>query len=110
MSGMCNYAEAPIEPGECSSQRPSDLSGDFAMGESSFASANSRIQPSAAKFRHLGQGAIKPSWWDAFHANRIRRSFIRHQSMYRTEARFHLAFVHLAWLIAPKPFQGRPIP
>jgi hypothetical protein len=71
--------------------------------------------------------AVKPTWWDAFHANRMKRSFIRHRSMYRIKARVHVAFVHvaaileagegaliflpfylLAWLIAPRPFPRPP--
>jgi len=74
----------------------------------------------------MSEASIKPSWWDAFHANRMRRTFIRHRSMYRIKARVHVALTHaaavlqagegaliflpfyvLAWFIAPKP---KPFP
>ena len=70
----------------------------------------------------MNELAIKPSWWDAFHANRMKRSFIRHRLVYRIKARVHvvfrvvagvlesgeaalilLPFFVLAWLIAGRP-------
>jgi hypothetical protein len=36
-----------------------------------------------------------PRWWEAFHAGRMRRSFIRHRAMYRIKARVHVAFTSL---------------
>ena len=81
-----------------------------------------RLQAAWRRIDRLGEGAVKPTWWDAFHANRMQRSFIRHRSMYRIKARIHVActdlaavleagealpimlpFLVLAWLIAPKP-------
>src|SRR5262245_23690800 len=43
----------------------------------------------------MGEGAIKPRWWEALHAGRMRRSLIRHRAMYRIKARVHVAFTHL---------------
>jgi hypothetical protein len=77
------------------------------------------------QFDRLNELAVKPSWWDAFHANRMKRSFIRHRSLYRIKARAHalshfaaaagweggpvfLPFYALAWLIAPRPFPRPP--
>jgi hypothetical protein len=47
----------------------------------------------------MGEAAVKPSWWDAFHANRMRRSFIHHRSMYRLKARLWVAWNHAAALL-----------
>jgi hypothetical protein len=70
----------------------------------------------------MNELAVKPSWWDAFHANRMKRGFIRHRLVYRIKARVHvvfrlaagvlesgeaalilLPFSVLAWLIAGRP-------
>src|SRR5262245_49281630 len=84
-----------------------------------------RLEAAWRKIDLLGEAAVKPTWWDAFHANRMKRSFIRHRLMYRIKARLHVAWTHaaaifeggggegaliflpfyvLAWLIAPRPF------
>jgi hypothetical protein len=86
-----------------------------------------RLDAAWRKIDHVGEAAVKPRWWDAFHANRMRRSFIRHRVMYRIKARVHVALTHtaaileasdgnpvamliflpfwvVAWLIAPRPF------
>jgi len=75
----------------------------------------------------MNELAVKPIWWDAFHANRMKRSFIRHRFVYRIKARIHvvfrllagvseaggvegalimLPFAALAWLIAGSPRPG----
>jgi hypothetical protein len=85
-----------------------------------------RLESAWRQIDQMNELAVKPTWWDAFHANRMKRSFIRHRSMYRIKARIHVATTHvaavfegggggegaliflpfyvLAWLIAPKPF------
>ena len=84
-----------------------------------------RLEAAWRDIDRLGEAAVKPTWWDAFHANRMRRSFIRHRLMYRIKARVRIAFTHVAavlnggqgegaliflpfyvliWLIAPRPF------
>lgn len=74
----------------------------------------------------LGEGAVKPRWWEAFHAGRMWRNFIRHRAMYRIKPRLHVAFTYLtgaleggklivfllpflivAWWIAPRWFPSR---
>ena len=86
-----------------------------------------RLEAAWRKIGRMNELAVKPTWWDAFHANHMRRSFIRHRLMYRIKARVHVAFTHvaavaeagegafiflpfyaLAWLIAPKPFPRPP--
>lgn len=81
-----------------------------------------RVRAAWRQIDRLHELAVKPTWWDAFHANRMKRSFIRHRSMYRIKARIYVAFTYLAavletgealpimlpflvlaWLIAPKP-------
>lgn len=81
-----------------------------------------RLEAAWRKIDQIGEAAVKPTWWDAFHANRMRRSFIRHRAMYRVKARLHMAgralgaleaetlillpvFV-LAWLLSPRPSPG----
>jgi len=70
----------------------------------------------------LGEGAVKPRWWEAFHAGRMRRGFVRHRSAYRLKAAAHAAFAFsgalepeaiillpfllVARLIAPRLFQS----
>jgi hypothetical protein len=90
-----------------------------------------RLEVAWRKIGRMGEMTVKPTWWDAFHANRMKRSFIRHRLMYRIKARVHVAFTHaaaiveggggagegvliflpfyvLAWLIAPRPFPRPP--
>lgn len=88
-----------------------------------------RLEAAWLQIDRMNELAVKPTWWDAFHANRMRRSFIRHRSMYRIKARVRVAFIHvaavleggggegaliflpfyvLAWLIAPRPFPRPP--
>ena len=84
-----------------------------------------RLEAAWRDIDRLSETAVKPTWWDAFHANRMRRSFIRHRLMYRIKARVRVASIHVAavldvgdvggaliflpfyvliWLIAPRPF------
>jgi hypothetical protein len=42
-----------------------------------------RLEASWRKIDRMGEGAIKPPWWDAFHANRMKLGFIRHRVAYR---------------------------
>lgn len=86
-----------------------------------------RLEAAWRKVDRLGEAAVKPTWWDAFHANRMKRGFIRHRLAYRIKARVHVALTHaaailegagsgaegaliflpfyvLAWFIAPRPF------
>ena len=90
-----------------------------------------RLEAALRKVDRMGESAVKPTWWDAFHANRMKRSFIQHRLMYRIKARVHVAYTHvaailegganagegaliflpfyvLAWLIAPRPFPRPP--
>jgi hypothetical protein len=90
-----------------------------------------RLEAAWRKIDRLGEAAVKPRWWDAFHANRMRRSFIRHRSMYRLKARLHVAWTHaeailgatdgspgailiflpfyaVAWFLAPQLFARPP--
>jgi hypothetical protein len=46
-------------------------------------------------------------WWDAFHANRIRRSYIRHRSMYRIKAKLHVVLLHTMAVLEGS--QGHPV-
>jgi len=81
-----------------------------------------RLDAAWRQIDRMNELAIKPSWWDAFHANRMKRSFIRHRLVYRIKARVHvvfrvvagvlesgeaalilLPFFVLAWLIAGRP-------
>ena len=55
-----------------------------------------RVRAAWRQIDRLNELAVKPTWWDAFHANRMKRSFIRHRSMYRIKARIHVAFTYLA--------------
>jgi hypothetical protein len=50
-----------------------------------------RLEAAWRKIDQIGEAAVKPTWWDGFHANRMRRSFIRHRVMYRIKARMHVA-------------------
>lgn len=54
-----------------------------------------RLAAAFALVDRLGESAKKPAWWDAFHANRMRRSFIRHRLAYRVKARLFVAWMHL---------------
>lgn len=38
---------------------------------------------------------VKPGWWAPFHASRMKRSFVRHRSVYRYKARLHYALGYL---------------
>jgi hypothetical protein len=87
-----------------------------------------RLEAAWLQIDRMNELAVKPTWWDAFHANRMKRSFIRHRSMYRIKARVRVALIHvaavlggggegvliflpfyvLAWLIAPRPFPRPP--
>jgi hypothetical protein len=90
-----------------------------------------RLEAAWESIDRMGERPVKPKWWDAFHANRMRRSFIRHRLAYRIKARIHVALTHasavleasdgtpvamliflpfwvLAWLIAPRPFPRPP--
>jgi hypothetical protein len=58
-----------------------------------------RLEAAWRKIDRMGEAAVKPSWWDAFHANRMKRSFVRHRSMYRLKARLHVAWTHAAALL-----------
>jgi hypothetical protein len=58
-----------------------------------------RLDAAWQQIDRMGEAAVKPSWWDAFHANRMRRSFIRHRSMYRLKARLWVAWTHAAALL-----------
>ena len=82
-----------------------------------------RLEAAWRKIDQVGEAAVKPVWWDGFHANRLRRSFIRHRAMYRVKARMHVAaralnvlpdgdpgvmlivvpVYALLWLLAPRP-------
>jgi hypothetical protein len=81
-----------------------------------------RLHAAWRQIDRMNELAVKPSWWDAFHGNRIKRSFIRHRLVYRIKARIHVAFrlvagvsggvegalillpfSVLAWLIAGRP-------
>jgi len=85
-----------------------------------------RLEAAWRRVDRLGDDAVKPRWWEAFHAGRMRRSFIRHRAMYRIKARLHVAFTYLigaleggelivfllpfiivAWWIAPRSFPNR---
>ena len=80
-----------------------------------------RLEAAWRKIDQIGEAAAKPSWWDGFHANRMRRSFIRHRAMYRIKARVHVAarafdvvasdaavvllpVLALLWLLSPRSF------
>jgi hypothetical protein len=86
-----------------------------------------RLDAAWRQIDRMNELAVKPSWWDAFHANRMKRSFIRHRFIYRIKARIHvvfrllagvseaggvegalimLPFAALAWLIAGSPRPG----
>jgi len=54
-----------------------------------------RLAAAWHRIDRMGEGAIKPRWWEAFHAGRMRRSLIRHRAMYRIKARVHVAFTCL---------------
>jgi hypothetical protein len=58
-----------------------------------------RLEAAWQTIDRMGEAAIKPSWWDAFHANGMKRSFIRHRSMYRLKAKLHVAWTHAAALL-----------
>ena len=81
-----------------------------------------RLDAAWGQIDRMNELALRPSWWDAFHANRMKRSFIRHRLVYRIKARVHvvfrlmagvlesgeavlilLPFFALAWLIAGGP-------
>jgi hypothetical protein len=55
-----------------------------------------RLKAAWQKIDQLGETSVKPAWWDVAHANRMRRSFIRHRLMYRIKARVHVATKLLA--------------
>ena len=91
-----------------------------------------RLQAAWKRVDECRSGAVNPTWWDRFHANRMRRGYVRHRIAYKLKARLHVAFTHvgaiassvpgsdpialaiftpfyfLAWLIAPRPFP-RPV-
>jgi hypothetical protein len=82
-----------------------------------------RLEAAWQKINQVGEASVKPEWWDGFHANRMRRSFIRHSAMYRVKARMHVAaralnffpdhdpgamliwlpVCALLWFLAPRP-------
>jgi len=81
-----------------------------------------RLEAAWRRVDRVGEGAVKPRWWEAFHAGRMRRSFVRHRSAYRLKAAVHAAFAFsgalepeaiillpflvVARLIAPRLFQS----
>jgi len=81
-----------------------------------------RLEAAWRRVGRLGEGAVKPRWWEAFHAGRMRRGFVRHRSAYRLKAAAHAAFAFsgalepeaiillpflvVARLIAPSLFQS----
>jgi hypothetical protein len=50
-----------------------------------------RLSAAWRQIERLDELAVQPAWWDAFHANRMKRSFVRHRFMYRIKARVHLS-------------------
>jgi hypothetical protein len=80
-----------------------------------------RLHAAWRQIDRMNELAVKPSWWAAFHGNRMKRSLIRHRLAYRIKARIHVAFrlvaeagdvegaliilpfSVLAWLIAGRP-------
>jgi hypothetical protein len=81
-----------------------------------------RLEVAWRQIDRVNDLAVKPRWWDAFHANRMKRGIIRHRSIYRIKARIHVAlrcvagidgaggdgllifipFYAVAWLLAPR--------
>ncbi len=76
----------------------------------------------------LRPDSVKPGWWDLWHGNGMRRSFIRARWAYRLKARLHVAmrvvesisraseawfivapFLFLAWLILPREVQSETL-
>jgi hypothetical protein len=51
-----------------------------------------RLDATCALLGRIEPSEIKPKWWQLSHANRMKRSFIRHRSIYRYKARLHYAF------------------
>src|SRR5262245_36851907 len=51
-----------------------------------------RLEAAWRQVGRLGEGAVKLRWWEAFHAGRMRRGFVRHRSAYRLKAATHAAF------------------
>jgi hypothetical protein len=81
-----------------------------------------RLEAAWRRIDRLGEGAVKPRWWEVFHAGGMQRGFVRHRSAYRLKAATHAAFAYsavlepeaiillpflvVARLIAPRLFQG----
>src|SRR5262245_56182770 len=57
-----------------------------------------RLEAAWRRIDQLGEGAVKPRWWEAFHAGQMRRGLVRHRSAYRLKAAAHAAFAYLAAL------------
>lgn len=54
-----------------------------------------RLDAAWRQIDRMSEVAVKPTWWDDFHANQMKRSFIRHRFIYRIKARVHIALRHV---------------